>query len=64
VRFGIGAGEGDCQGREIAYPHLKVETKPLTTRNYGFLAPLISSIWMRPSCTGSMELAISISLRA
>ena len=28
------------------------------------IGQLISSIWMRPSCTGSMELAISISLRA
>ena len=27
------------------------------------IGPLISSIWIRPSCTASTELAISISLR-
>jgi hypothetical protein len=34
----IGAGEGDCQGRGIAYPHLKVETKQLITQNGGSVA--------------------------
>jgi hypothetical protein len=42
---------------ELAAFDRKVET--------GFLeGQSISSIWMRPSCTGSTELAISISLRA